>query len=99
VGFGTHRIGGMFELHIEPAIASLPRPGPSADLNLGYTTSAGAIYAALFLEKFVEPGTAWIHLDTFGWNMKARPGRPQGGESRNLFALFHMLEQRYRLEE
>lgn len=70
-----------------------------ADLNLGYTTSAGAIYAALFLEKFVEPGTAWIHLDTFGWNMKARPGRPQGGESRNLFALFHMLEQRYRLEE
>jgi leucyl aminopeptidase len=67
-----------------------------ADLNLGPTTFAGAIYASLFLEKFIERGVKWVHLDTFAWNMKSRPGRPEGGESRNLFAMFHLLENRYR---
>lgn len=66
-----------------------------ADLNLGPTTMAGAIHAALFLERFIEPGTKWIHLDIFGWNMKSRPGRPEGGEACNLFALFHLLAQRF----
>lgn len=66
-----------------------------ADLNLGPTTMAGAIHAALFLERFVDPGVKWIHLDIFGWNMKSRPGRPEGGDAYNLFAVFRLLEQRY----
>jgi leucyl aminopeptidase len=66
-----------------------------ADLNLGPTTMAGAIHAALFLERFIDPGVKWIHLDIFGWNMKGRPGRPEGGEAANLFAVYRLLEQRY----
>jgi leucyl aminopeptidase len=57
---------------------------------------AGAIYAALFLQRFVQPGVSWIHLDTFAWNLKARPGRPIGGEAFNLLAVFELLEGRFR---
>lgn len=56
---------------------------------------AGAITAALFLNEFVSPETPWIHLDIFGWNPTARPGRPEGGEAFGLRALFHFLAQRY----
>ncbi len=66
-----------------------------ADLNnISSNGFAGAIYAALFMQRFVEPSVKWIHLDTFGWNAKARPGRPEGGEARNLFALFRLIARR-----
>lgn len=52
---------------------------------------AGAITAALFLERFIPAGQAWMHLDTFAWNPKARPGRPEGGEAQGLRATFDML--------
>jgi leucyl aminopeptidase len=66
-----------------------------ADLNLGPTTLAGAIYAALFLERFVAVGTKWIHLDIMGWNLRTRPGRPEGGEAHALLATFHFIQQHY----
>jgi leucyl aminopeptidase len=72
--------------------------GKVADLNNkpGATDNlAGAIHAALFLQRFVEPGVRWAHLDTFAWNPSARPGRPEGGDTRNLFAVFHLLLQQY----
>jgi leucyl aminopeptidase len=65
------------------------------NLTFGPTKMAGAIHAALFLEHFVEPGVRWVHVDTFGWNQHARPGRPEGGEVRNLFAFFQLLAERY----
>jgi leucyl aminopeptidase len=66
-----------------------------ADLNnIASNGFAGAIYAALFMQRFVDPAVKWIHLDTFGWNPKARPGRPEGGEARNLFALFRLIARR-----
>jgi leucyl aminopeptidase len=57
---------------------------------------AGAITAALFLERFIPPGQAWIHLDTFAWNPKTRPGRPEGGEAQGLRAVFRMLSDHFR---
>ncbi|MFN8695937.1 MAG: leucyl aminopeptidase family protein [Burkholderiales bacterium] len=57
---------------------------------------AGAITAALFLERFIPPGQAWIHLDTFAWNPKSRPGRPEGGEAQGLRAVFRMLSDQFR---
>lgn len=66
-----------------------------ADLNLGPTTQAGAIYAALFLEKFVGPGISWAHLDILAGNGRNRPGRPQGAECRGVLALFNLLCRRY----
>jgi leucyl aminopeptidase len=66
-----------------------------ADLNnISNNGFAGAIYAALFLQRFVDPKVKWIHLDTFAWNPKSRPGRPEGGEARNLFALYRLIERR-----
>ena len=57
---------------------------------------AGAVTAALFLEHFVPREQAWMHLDLFAWNLKARPGRPEGGEAQTLRAVVAMLETRYR---
>src|SRR5207247_2500291 len=53
-----------------------------ADINnAGEGGFAGALTAALFLEKFVTDGVAWAHFDTFAWRPTAKPGRPKGGEA------------------
>ena len=63
-----------------------------ADLNnVASKPMAGAVVAALFLQRFVAPGTAWLHLDTYGWNDATRPGRPEGGEALGLRALFNTI--------
>lgn len=54
---------------------------------------AGAVTAALFLERFVDPSRAWAHLDLFAWNPEDRPGRPKGGEAMGLRAAFARLEE------
>lgn len=56
---------------------------------------AGAITAALFLQRFVPPAIPWAHLDTFAWAAKPRPGRPKGGEALGLRAAWAMLRARY----
>ena len=43
-----------------------------ADLgNVSEAPLAGAVTAALFLQKFVPEGTPWAHLDTFAWRPSA----------------------------
>ena len=56
---------------------------------------AGAITAALFLEKFVPTGVPWAHFDTFAWNNASRPGRPKGGEALALRASWAVLRSRF----
>ena len=56
---------------------------------------AGAITAALFLEHFITANTPWVHIDLMAWNLKSRPGRPEGGEAMALRALLAYLQQRY----
>lgn len=56
---------------------------------------AGAITAALFLQKFVPDSIVWAHLDTYAWRGTARPGRPKGGEALGLRAVYRYLNQRY----
>jgi leucyl aminopeptidase len=67
----------------------------TADINnapeSGY---AGAITAALFLERFVEPGIPWAHLDLMAWNLKGRPGKPEGGAAMALRALYALIAER-----
>ena len=66
---------------------------PVADLNnVSARPMAGAITAALFLQRFVVAGTAWAHLDTYAWNDQTRPGRPEGGEAMGLRALFSAVQ-------
>ncbi len=67
-----------------------------ADLgNVADAPMAGAVTAALFLQKFVPAGTAWAHLDTFAWRPAAKPGRPKGGDALGLRAVWEMLKARH----
>lgn len=69
---------------------------PFADINNtsmdGY---GGAITAALFLKEFVPDSIPWVHFDLMAWNLRPRPGRPQGGEAMALRGLFHYLDSRF----
>jgi leucyl aminopeptidase len=56
---------------------------------------AGAVTAALFLQKFVPEGISWAHVDTFAWRPASKPGRPKGGDALGLRAAWHMLCARY----
>ncbi len=64
-------------------------------VNTGASHQAGAITAALYLERFVAAPSAWLHLDTYAWNDADRPGRPCGGEAMGLRAVFALLQSRY----
>jgi leucyl aminopeptidase len=67
-----------------------------ADLNnCPLESYGGAITAALFLKEFVPDTIPWMHFDLMAWNLKARPGRPQGGEAMGLRALFSYLVSRF----
>lgn len=60
-----------------------------ADLNnVSGKPFAGAVVAALFLQRFVGVGLNWIHLDLYAWNDQNRPGRPEGGEVQTMRAMF-----------
>lgn len=56
---------------------------------------AGAITAALFLQKFVPDEVRWAHLDTYAWRGSAKPGRPKGGEALGLRAVYGYLADNY----
>jgi leucyl aminopeptidase len=62
---------------------------PVADLNnVSSKPHAGAITAALFLQRFVAPATPWAHLDLYAWNDQTAPARPEGGEAYGMRAMF-----------
>ncbi|MFN0265259.1 leucyl aminopeptidase family protein [Tepidamorphus sp. 3E244] len=69
---------------------------PVADVcNISSGGHAGAITAALFMEKFVEDAGAWLHGDIFAWRPSSDAGRPEGGEAHAIRALYHVLSARY----
>ena len=73
---------------------------PIADLNnAGKGGLAGAITAALFLERFVTETSSWAHLDIYAWNPESRPGRPKGGEATGLRALLEAIERRFTTDD
>lgn len=63
-------------------------------LNSASTPHAGAITAALFLQKFVRT-CPWVHFDIMAYNVRNRPGRPEGGEAMAMRAVFRYLEDRF----
>lgn len=67
-----------------------------ADVNNVSTGGfAGSITAALFLRRFVEDPTKWLHLDIFAWTPSAKAARPEGGECQSARALYALLAARY----
>tara|TARA_R110002095_G_scaffold120337_1_gene104709 strand:- start:7658 stop:9040 length:1383 start_codon:yes stop_codon:yes gene_type:complete len=73
---------------IDSKIADINNSGSGA----GY---AGAITAGLFLKEFVENAASWVHFDIMAYNVRSRPGRPNGGEAFAMRALFSLIEKRY----
>jgi len=75
----------------ESAIAS-----PIADLNNSPDYGlAGAITAALFLNRFVTKTKSWVHLDIPAWIDRPKPGRRRGAEASTARALYAMLKHRF----
>jgi leucyl aminopeptidase len=56
---------------------------------------AGSIICALFLQRFVEDATRWLHVDIYGWTPSAKPARPEGGECQAARAIYKLLSERY----
>lgn len=63
--------------------------------NASTVGDAGAITAALYLQRFVPKEIPWVHFDMSAWNFKSRPGRPIGAEVMALRAIFAYLKERY----
>jgi leucyl aminopeptidase len=69
---------------------------PIADLNNSPDYNlAGAITAALFLNRFVGRARSWVHLDIPAWIDRPRPGRRRGAEANAARALYALLRSRY----
>ena len=69
---------------------------PIADMNnAGSSRMAGAITAALYLERFVPKAIPWVHIDTYCWKDSEQPGRPKGGACQGLRAAFAYLSARF----
>ncbi|KTC85521.1 leucyl aminopeptidase family protein [Legionella brunensis] len=63
--------------------------------NASSSPYAGAITAALFLQRFIPDSIAWAHFDVMAWNISSKPGRPEGGEAMGLRAVAHYLSKVY----
>lgn len=74
-----------YETMIEPDIADLDN-APSGGM-------AGSITAALFLRRFAEGAGRYVHLDIYGWQPAAKPGRPKGGVGQGARAILDALPQ------
>jgi len=69
---------------------------PIADLNNSPDYGlAGAITAALFLNRFVTKTKSWVHLDIPAWIDRPKPGRRRGAEANTARALYAMIKARY----
>ena len=64
-----------------------------ADISSTGSPTGGAITAALFLSEFLTHNSNWIHIDMMAWNLKEKPGRPEGGDAMALRALYAFIKQ------
>lgn len=78
----------MYREHLNSSIADIN--------NNSSEPYAGAITAALFLKEFVPDEIPWLHFDLMAYNLRTKPGRPQGGEAMALRALFAYVQEKYK---
>lgn len=70
--------------------------GKVADItNSADSAYAGAITAALFLNRFVTQTKSFVHFDVAAWTDKPRPGKPAGAEAHCIRALYRLLQNRF----
>lgn len=80
-----------YETMIEPGIADLDN-APKG----GFT---GSITAALFLRRFVNEDTRYVHFDIYGWQPEPKPARPKGGVGMGARAILAALPELLGLED
>jgi leucyl aminopeptidase len=56
---------------------------------------AGAITAALFLNRFVANTQSWAHFDIPAWIDRPKPGRRKGAEANAIRAMFAVIQSRF----
>ena len=56
---------------------------------------AGAITAALFLDRFVSNCKSWAHFDIPAWTDRPKPGRRRGAEANGMRAMYRVVAQRF----
>ena len=56
---------------------------------------AGAITAALFLDRFVGNTKCWAHFDIPAWVDRPKPGRRRGAEANGARAMFAVIARRF----
>ena len=95
IAAGTAVADPLWRLPLWAPYADMLKSGIADINNAGEGGLAGAITAALFLDRFVPADLPWAHFDTFAWRPAARPGRPKGGEALGLRAAWSCLRARY----
>lgn len=77
---------------------------PDYDLEMGSTVAdlqsigtgrAGAIHGGLFLQRFMDNITPWMHLDLYAWEDNGRPAFDKGGIDQGLRAVYAYLKSKY----
>lgn len=66
--------------------------------NISSKPMAGAITAALYLQRFVREEQNWAHIDSYAWNDQSRPCHPEGGEMLTMRALFRLFSTDFSLQ-
>ena len=56
---------------------------------------AGAITAALFLNRFISQTQRWVHFDIPAWIDRPKPGRRKGAEANAARAIYAVIAARY----
>ena len=71
---------------------------PAADMkNISGSRNAGSVTAAEFLQRFVQKGTLWSHLDIAGmaWSEKDSPTTPRGATGYGVRLLDQLVAKYY----
>ena len=65
--------------------------------NVSNSRDAGSITAAQFLQRFVQPGVAWAHLDIAGvtWSNKGNETTPKGATAYGVRLLDRLIADNY----
>lgn len=95
LGHGVAQADPLWQMPLWAPYADMLKSDMADINNSGEGGFAGAVTAALFLQRFVPENTAWMHVDTFAWRPTAKPGRPRGGEAYGVRAAFAMLKAKY----
>lgn len=91
---GIARHDPMWRLPLWPGYSSWLNSSIADLNNVSAKPTAGAIIAALFLERFIEKSVPWVHFDVYAWNDQATPGHPEGGEAQSIRAVFAAIADR-----